>query len=257
MLKLTNLAVTTIELLTQQECQEVSTVVEDLKDLWIQRHPVVPFYTLGASNYFDIAYNPQLPYYIMAKEYNPILMESLGWLYERLAATLAQQLKAPVGYRETLALPGFHIFLSDKAFEQPKALTHQEWFRHRYDPEFMGNPIHCDTPHLVVNWGTKEGIDFTNPISFTLSIALPKSGAGMYVWDLRLDETIGLSQKELLNLLNSRNKRLYSYKVGSMALHSGLNYHQVAPMQNAQPDDVRITLQGHGLFCQGSWKLYW
>jgi hypothetical protein len=45
--------------------------------------------------------------------------------------------------------------------------------------------------------------------------------------------------------------------VGGMALHSGFNYHQVAPMQNAQPDDVRITFQGHGLFCQGSWQLYW
>ncbi|HAJ63713.1 MAG TPA: hypothetical protein DCP31_34495, partial [Cyanobacteria bacterium UBA8543] len=73
MLKLTNFAVTTLELLTQQECQEVSAVVEDLKDLWIQRHPIAPFYTLGASNYFDITYNPQLPYYRMVKEYNPIL----------------------------------------------------------------------------------------------------------------------------------------------------------------------------------------
>ena len=257
MLKLANFIVTDINLLTAQEANNIHSVVENLKDLWIQRHPVVPFYTLGASNYFDIAYNPQLPYYKMAKEYNPILLKHLGWLYERLADTLAQQLDAPVGYRETLALPGFHIFLSHKAFEQPKDLTHQEWFRHRYNPEVVGSPIHCDTPHLVVDWGTKQGIDFSNPMSFTLTIALPKSGAGMYVWDLRLDETVSLSETELLNLLNSRDKKLYSYKVGNMTLHSGFNYHQIAPMSNIEPDDVRITLQGHGLFYQGYWQLYW
>lgn len=257
MLKSANSTLTNIQLLTQQESNDVRSVVEDMKDLWIQRHPVVPFYTLGASNYFDIAYNPQLPYYRMAKQYNPILLERLGWLYERLADKLAQHLKAPVGYRETLALPGFHIFLSHKAFEQPKNLTHQQWFRHRYDPEVVGNPIHCDTPHLIVNWGTKEGIDFANPISFTLAIALPKSDAGMHMWDLRLDETIGISEAQLLNLLDSRDKRFCSYKVGSMTLHSGLNYHQIAPMPNMELDDARITLQGHGLFCQGSWQLYW
>lgn len=257
MLKLRNFTVNDIEMLTEQECDDVRSVVEDWKDIWIQRHPVAPFYTLGASNYFDIAYNPKLPYYRMAKLYNPILLERLGWLYERLADTLAKKLEAPVGYRETLALPGFHIFLSHKAFEQPKDLTHQEWFRRRYVPEVVGNPIHCDTPHFVVDWGTTEGIDFSNPLSFTLALALPKSGAGIYVWDLQLDETIDLSQTELLNLVNSREKRIHSYKVGSLALHSGLNYHQVAPLRNMQPDEVRITLQGHSLFCQGSWQLYW
>lgn len=249
--------ITNVDLLTEPECLEVRSVIYDLKDSWIQRHPVVPFYTLGASNYFDIAYNPRPNYYSMAKRYNAILHERLEWLYERLANTLEQQLGAPVGYRETLAMPGFHIFLAHKAFENPIELTHQEWFRSRYDPEIVANPIHCDTPHMVVNWGVKEGIDFSNPISFTIAIALPKTGGGMYVWDLHLKETIGLSQTDLLDRIHSSTKRLHSYKVGKLALHSGLMYHQVAPMQNMQMDEERITLQGHGLMCQGIWQLYW
>jgi hypothetical protein len=249
--------ITDIKLLTKQECLEIRSAIYKLKELWIQRHPVAPFYTLGASNYFDIAHNPHHNYYKTAKYYNSILLEHLGWLYQRLANTLAEILEAPTTYPETLALPGFHIFLAHKYFEKMRALTHQEWFRTRYDPEVVSSPIHCDTPHTVVDWGTSEPVDFSHPVSFTLAISLPKSGAGMYVWNLHLEETIGLNKAALLHLLHSREKSLHSYQVGWFTLHSGLMYHQVAPMQNLQPDDERITLQGHGLLHKRKWQLYW
>lgn len=245
-----------LELLTKSECQEVYSAILNLKNLWIKRHPIVPFYTLGASNYFDIVNNPRLPYYQRAKRYQPIFWEHLGWLYDKLAEVLTQQLKAPISYPEHLALPGFHIFLSHPALEQAKDITHQEWFRHRYDPKVVGSPIHVDTPHLTVDWRTIKNIDFSNPISFTLSITIPQAGAGLHTWDLHIDETKNLSETELMNLFKSREKRLHPYKTGNMILHSGLHYHQVAPIK-AQPGEARITLQGHGIFGEGSWQLYW
>lgn len=258
MVQLKESVVTSLPLLTESECAQLKLTVEELQEHWIQRHPTVPFYTLGASNYFDIAYNPELPYYRMAQQYNPILRQHFAWLYDRLSVCLSQHLQAPTAYRESLALPGFHIFLSHPAFANPQALTHQEWFKVRYQPDVVSSPIHCDTPHFVVDWGTsREGLDFNHPISFTLAIALPTGGAGMYVWDLRLQETIGLSQEALTTRLNSREKQLCSYQEGSLSLHSGMYYHQVAPMPAMLPGDVRITLQGHGLMSHGVWQLYW
>lgn len=249
--------ITTIGLFTEEECREIRSSIDDLKHLWIQRHLVVPFYTLGASNYFDIATKFPIPYYKMAEEYNPILRKHFGGLYQRLADALAEHLKAPVGYRNLLALPGFHIFLAHPAFQQMLGLTQRQWFHALDKPEIVASPIHCDTPHLIVDWGTKEEIDFNNPISFTLAIVLPTCGAGMYVWDLLLKETTDLSESELEQRIESSPKRLHSYEVGKLTLHSGLMYHQVASMPNMQMDDERITLQGHGLMCQGIWQLYW
>jgi hypothetical protein len=250
--------ISTVSVVTEEECVTIRKTLEDLREHWISRHPVAPFYTLGASNYFDLAYNPELPYYRMAQRYNPILRDRLGWIYDRLVAVLSAELQAPVEFRDSLALPGFHIFLAHPAFEHPRNLMHRDWFKARYDPDAVSNPIHCDTPHLLFNWGTSyEGVDFKHPISFTLAISLPQAGAGMHVWDLHRDETLELTQPEVLALLDSREKQLYRYQVGSMALHSGFYYHQVAPFQSVQPTDARITLQGHGICCQGRWQLYW
>src|SRR4051794_40611961 len=44
-----------------------------------------------------------------AMKLNPIFRERLGWLYDRLAKTLAHALRAPTRYPDDLALPGFHV----------------------------------------------------------------------------------------------------------------------------------------------------
>ncbi len=249
--------ITEIALLTPAECAEVRAGIEDLRSEWIQRHPEEPFYTLGTSNYFDIAYNPVLPYYRMAARLNPVLKQRFGRLYDSVAESIAAHLCAPVGYREGLALPGFHIFLSSKAFETAKDLTHREWFRAKGKSDVMGNAIHCDTAHLVVDWGSREGIDFKNPISFTLPIVLPKSGAGLNYWDFGLERTDGLPEKDLRAFLLASEKRFHAYRAGVMAVHSGMRYHQMAVMRDLKPEDERITLQGHGLLCNGVWQLFW
>lgn len=250
--------VTDLALLTPSECAQVRTSVQALREHWIQRHPVFPFYTLGASNYFDLAYLDQPPYGHIASAVNPALRRELGWLYERLAQALSRHLQAPVVFAEPLALPGFHVFLAHKAFEQPRALTYQAWMQHRDDPETLSNPIHCDTPHGLFDWGMPpDQIDFENPISITLAISLPSSGAGMVVWDLHRNDTLNLSQDQLRHQLEAGSRHLHAYRLGHCAVHSGFQYHQIAPFHNVQPDDVRITLQGHGLRCRGQWRLFW
>ncbi len=203
-----------VAMLTSSECLRVHQTVEALRSDWLQRHPVAPFYTLGASNYYDIADNPERPYAAMASKYNALLRDRLGWLYAQLAATLATELQAPVSYPEGFALPGFHIFESFPAFEQPKALLHREWFSQRYNPDVISTPIHCDTPHLLFNWGNSyHDIDFSHPISFTLAITLPQYGAGMYVWQLHRDETLTLTPAEVTTLLETRPKDLHLVRI--------------------------------------------
>jgi hypothetical protein len=248
---------TNIELLTADQCGQVRAGLETLRDCWIQRHPTVPFFTLGASNYFDIAYNPELPYYRMARELNPVLMEHFDWLYQSLAECLGQLFGIPVVYPRKLALPGFHIFLAHEAMKNPRALMHGEWFQRKDDPAVMSSPIHCDTPQYVVNWSGIDDVKLNRPISITLAVALPASGAGMYVWNLGIDETVNLPERQIFQLLQDKERAIHEYRLGQFCLHSGLFYHQLAPFQDVQPDDLRITLQGHGLIGEKSLILYW
>ena len=42
-----------------------------------------------------------------------------------------------------------------------------------------------------------------------------------------------------------------------MVVHSGHVLHQIAPISVVGGDDRRITLQGHGMWASGAWRLYW
>jgi hypothetical protein len=247
-----------LPVLDEAQCDAIRAGVESLRGHWVRRHPTAPFFTLGASNYFDIAHNPQLPYYRMAAELNPLLMERFGDLYKAVARALADHLGCMVGYTERLAHPGFHIFEADAAFRDTRGLTHAEWFRERDNPDYVASPIHCDTPHYVVDWGPDAlRVAMHEPISFTLAIAMPASGAGMYVWDLRFAETQGFSDAQIHEALAGRRRILRTYRRGAMAAHDGMSYHMVAPMQDPQPGETRITLQGHGVPVGGVMRLFW
>lgn len=226
-----------VDLLTEEECLKVRSTVHELKEFWIPRHPTLPFYTLGLASPYDVPKDKQ-GYYKQAKHYNSILREHLGWLYERLTETLKNLLQAPTSYPDNLALPGFHIFLAHKEFEQP-----------------MGT-VHCDKSYMF-HWDSSQKVDFSNPISFTQTISLPKFGGGMYMWDLQYDEVKGLEHREIEQLASRKKKSFHPYKRGGLILHSGHIVHQIAPINNLQPEDERITLQGHGVLYQNAWQLHW
>lgn len=223
--------------LAEEECLEISSRVYELKKIW---HTRANFYTLGAASYLDAASqdNGNLSYYGKAKLFNPILREQFAWLYDRLSHTLAKELGQPVCYRSTLALPGFHIFPVPKNSYRG------------------GGGMHLDLQYKSLNWEPSAEIDFDNPISFTLPIALPEFGGGLNISDLRPSDLNGLSFEERTQVLD-KSKKHYPYKLGYMTIHRGLFYHGIAAKQNNSGETDRITLQGHGLLCQDTWHLYW
>ena len=77
--------ISTAPLLDQAECRRVRKELDVVREHWVQRHPSRPFYTVGAANYFDITYNPMLPYYRMAARWNPMLREHFGWVLREAA----------------------------------------------------------------------------------------------------------------------------------------------------------------------------
>lgn len=226
-----------LPVLTDQECREIRARIMELRPEWLQRNPYVPFYTLGAASYMDAARSPAA-YQELARKYNPVLEENFAALYRAVAGKLSEQLQAPVDYARHLALPGFHIYLSSKVFEKPVA------------------SIHCDSQYSLHDWSGMDA-DLSRPISFTLSIALPKNGGGLNTWNLTFPELAGLSQQEITELTRRRDQSYHPYRTGHLALHSGHIMHQAAPGRDVQPEDERITLQGHGIRAAGVWRLYW
>ena len=95
-----------IDMLTEKECAEVLSVIHDLVGYKSRTR-------LGAASYKGLPLvgkqiNKYL-YHRRAMKLNPIFRERLGWLYDRLAKTLAHTLGAPTRYPDDLALPGFHV----------------------------------------------------------------------------------------------------------------------------------------------------
>lgn len=219
------------------ECAEIREVIHRLRPHWVRRNLWAPFFTLGAASYLDAKRN-HAEYDAFAEKYNPLLRENFADCYQRVAALLEEALGGPVVYTSRLALPGFHVYLSSKLFERPIA------------------SIHCDSQYQLHDWSGLDA-DLTRPISFTLSIALPKNGGGLNVWDISYAELLEKSSNDTGPLVRSRESSYHAYRIGSMVLHSGHLLHQAAPGKDVQPDDERITLQGHAIQISGIWNLYW
>ena len=46
------------------------------------------------------------------------------------------------------------------------------------------------------------------------------------------------------------------YVPGTMVVNNGDQYHCPANFVDLIPDDLRITVQGHGIFSEGAWRLF-
>jgi hypothetical protein len=239
--------ITTIDFLFDREAADVLTALDQLRRFWVERDVTPPIYTLGAASYLDHSNaNPSF-YYAKARLFNPILRQRLGWLYERLEATLASHLEEPVAYAEALGLPGFNIYLGEKMAEGPAG---------RMGPRRGPSHPHYDQQGILPDCDRSEPGNLPKQVSFTLPMVLPTGGGGLNVWDLHAAETAGMPDATIRECLESRRRRNYPYCVGRLVLQSGLYYHQVAGVERMRAPDRRITLQGHGLFCHGAWRLY-
>jgi hypothetical protein len=176
-------------------------------------------------------------YYARANQTNPLLQRQFSWLYETLLKTISESLGGNVKFVDRFALPGFHIFQSHQVFEQEIA------------------SVHFDLQYELLDW--EEPLQDVVPISFTLPVLLPDSGSGLWHWDLMKDDFRNKSTAEKDDMIAAAKKSYYSYKKGTMLVHSGHKLHQIAAIQEFRSGEERITLQGHGVLLNGVWHLYW
>lgn len=234
--------ITSLELLSREDCARIVGRVKELREHWVSRGAQEPrfFHTLGAASYLD----EPADYRASARRYNPILREHFGWLYDRLLEFLTRRLRRPAVMAEGLGHPGFHVWETPGIFIRPEASVH---FDLQYERAWGG-----DAPDA----------DYDRPLSFTVSLALPRNGGGLNVWDvdyaqfLRFRERTGARIKpaDVTALINPVR---HPYSVGAIAMHSGHLLHQIGEVDQVFPGDERITLQGHALLHRGEWKLYW
>ena len=227
-----------IRVLDADECARAVESVRALRDRWIHRNLITPFFTLGAASYLDARGNkPRYAEYAAAA--NPLLRERFSWLYDKVIGALGPVLDGPVALDPQHALPGFHVFEAHPIFRE------------------RTGELHCDLQYKHLDWSDRGEVDWARPLSFTLSLQLPSCGGGLNVWDLDYDETVGLGKDEIRGIFNEREQRFHPYTEGSCALHSGHLVHQIGPIPETVAGDARITLQGHALRCGGVWRLYW
>jgi hypothetical protein len=229
-------------ILDPAECERTRMLVHRLRPYWVQRAPL-PFFTLGAATYMDAVEGRHQAYRAAAGRLNQVLSEHFEWLYGRVHGALASILQGNVTAAPGLALPGFHIFLTHPAFAQPLASVHLDLQYREHDWTCLGEP------------------DFTRPVSFTLAIAIPAAGSGLYVWPQTLAEVqtmhAGQEHAATENATRSQQPRLVPYSAGAIVVHDGHVPHQIAPPPRIGPGDERITLQGHAVRCGDTWYTYW
>jgi hypothetical protein len=249
-------------LLTGAQCDTLVERLFDLEAFWISRHPRLPFHTLGATNYYDITANPARPYARLARQYNPFLLEHFADLYATLFAALGEQLRQPVAFLADAALPGFHLFGAHSEFtaHAEHDVLHSDWFRRRDGTGFPGNPIHVDTAHLalglVADAKSRRDCDTLDTLSFTLPLRVPDEGAGMKLWPFGLNALRHLDDEEQRKTLRACETRHVAYRPGTLFVHSGNHFHQACGFP-VMPGQYRITLQGHGVWLDRVWRLFW
>ena len=207
-----------------------------LERFWTRRHPDLPSFTLGAAAYLDIPAGG-MPQYLRTKmPGNKILASHFGALHERMIDALTQTLGEPVHLTDRFALPGFHIY--------------------GHDPNMVGlKPvIHWDLQDTrLPDW---EGKDRTSNevLSFTLPIRVPTTGAGIKIWKIHFGQ---FDYEEALLEAKRNEPELHSYAVGELFIHGGDLLHQISTETLPGPNEVRLTLQGHGRRGSSGWELYW
>ncbi len=259
--------------LTVEESKRVEDNVNSLDKLWLNRSmckPHVPFWTLGAVTYLEGCDSIQ-KYHQHRKVLNPVLRKKFSWLYSIFEQKMSEQLGDLVVCDDNLALPGFHIFGPKKGV----VMNREECF-------FLQQPlasIHTDIQYKEHQsyWDQFNEVDLTNVLSFTMAIKLPTHGGGLYIWDWaefdqemidtfnfqHNDDKVSVLKNKYLwdngsvNGYDPKDEPLYEeYIEGNMVYFIGHLVHQIAPAKKCEPTDQRITLQGHGVKCDGIWRCY-
>ena len=107
-----------------------------------------------------------------------------------------------------------------------------------------------------------SNVDLEHTLSFTLPLNLPKQGGGLKFWHgLSVESMRDYIRKDrfgdVATAAHTTSSDTLRYTVGRLVLHNGHTLHQMAGVSKFSVTDERITLQGHGVFADGGWRLYW
>jgi hypothetical protein len=212
------------------------------------------FYTLGAASYLDLGFAIRSIDDYLADA--GLLWEWAGdavlTILERVRDAMSKHLDQSVEYARVLPPPGFHIFLGAGIPKSDCARRVENCASCHFDLQFQKIPW--------TRWYRNVRLEET--ISFTLALKLPAAGGGLTIWEsltrqrLRADLAAGRFPN-ILAAANATPDRTIPYAVGSMVVHSGQVLHRIAGVSRVSVTDERITLQGHGVLADGTWRLYW
>ncbi len=285
-----------VNVITDDEVQTLKEQIYGLKKFWKQRinwHPAndtgseedleryVHYYTLGTTLYMDASDYGFRTYWRSKTITNRVLSLKMGWVYHKLIAALAPEI-GPVAFEGELALPGFHIYEFDR-HPSPK--------KHHRCLHMDGQYMHA-LPFLYKKYG--KDIDIKNPLSFTFTITRPGRGSGIAFWGLpedlqqraeeyqakyphpiidryqNLEYVKEIKEQKTIEEpwkyglfdddcgpLEQYMPKVFSHTPGHSFWYSGRIIHQMILGDRFSAGDSRITLQGHGLKINGTWRLFW
>lgn len=243
-----------IDVLDASQTKKVIETVDNLSDYWFRRKKDTPFYTLGASTYQD-AHHSQESYHSHKQILNPILLENFSWVYDILLTKISENF-GKCELISDIAYPGFHI-VGHKLNEE-------------ITPEFLKfikdlNPFpHMDLQYRAHErtWNKFNKVDYTDLLSLTLALELPKSGGGLNFWgNVEIDKRQVISKEadEIIHLsmekIKGKTPNYIEYEVGKLFYHKGHTIHQINKGK-INYGDRRITLQSHAIKCDGIYKIY-
>jgi hypothetical protein len=213
--------VSRIGLIDDAACRVQLALLEAERACWIRRG--ADFHTLGAATYLDVCSGSDpLRYASNRAACNPVLERCFGPLLEMVRVTLEGVHGAACRFHHALALPGFHIFLG------------------RSLDRVMRDNLHLDLQHSHLDQGyAVDSPSFT----FTLPLELPRAGGGIEICRAAPGDKRG-------------TVAAYEYRCGELFLHSGRALHRRVH-RTATPACRRITLQGHGVWDDEHWVIYW
>jgi hypothetical protein len=229
-------------------CKAVVSVLDSHPELALDRNPARPgtFVTYGRAAYLDVCLpsaDAARDYYGVIAHTNRALLGILGDLLENLRDTVGELLGQPVCYApDALAVPGIHIFRGDGIRSAGEAGVH-------FDVQFqkLALPAPPDPEE--------------QPISVTLLLHPPACGTGLQVHNVSYQDYERAYRmgriRSLDQLVKRRTSAYYPYTPGNLIVHHGLIVHCLATPGPIAAGDQRITLQAHGIRCDGRWILYW
>ena len=284
-----------VPVLDKEDTERVFQELLDMRNVWLARtnwHPAleisgadsgieeyVHYYTVGATMYMDARDRGWELYKKLQKMYNRLLWKRLGWLYDTFLEEIQKEL-GDCEYDEGLGLPGFHIYEFEDA---PDSRKHHRCLH--YDGQWWWGKKYFQKQYADV--------DYKNQLSYTFTIKTPHNGSAIALWDLKPKQGRKASeiQQRYYHPIIERYQTLayveeikrgkviedpwkfslfdddgdlekyIPYIIPHLEGHSfyyyGMTMHQMILGDNFKKGDYRITFQGHGLKCDGKWRLFW